>query len=922
MLTQVAYADGTTGVLRHNSTTDKGKLTKEQPSLEGNAETVDLGDTTKDSSQKGPARRRDTASPEETRRGDKQIKRALKDLEEAKTAIDKANAIAFYDTAKYRGAEVTAEEEAKVEQAKEELKNEGYEIVDMLGKPYNTGMKVSANFVTDSSLAPGETKIIGVTKPQVNKDGKMVQSAEITVAQSPIEVAEVADVDIEVNSEGGVTSPSAAQQAASRGQAVTEVPKTDTTDQGNDIGTTEADVLSGNKWVEYKLESLKEGVVELITANDPKSVFGRFLEWLRGHKEKIQLQEIIDEEFGKILQENPDIDVRFMTIKADRGDELGKVLVNVVEMTPEVRKHHKDSRGGVITANGKSWLVVGTTGFNEGAPTAQRVAYDKTRGFVNKRGLEYFRQHPEERYYVDPTAYTRVQNTTSGRIVNQNIGSEAPRLKKISELLKSAGMSLKDAKFGIQTAQAGTKSFATSKNVKSTDKVFPPRNMEDNRGRTFILLETPNGNMIPGMIEPAMLNSLSEDSQLRDMIYSTIYRLFSTNYETREAAIKELCGFLVLGDDKNILIGTKDVNNITIKRAGMPDITQQLGKDFDSVKFLKDLEESNFQINVTLNTLEDSVMLKIYDDAGALMTTVDSMKTVGMSYNVYATDTNGKPIMNTPVGNAVPGTGTSDIKQTIPVRVNNVTYDLKGDKFVNRYTGEEVSDLGSQLYLSCYYNYIIKTNNLSPVATQGNRQYFQVTGKKGDFIIIRDALGNVEFMTLSESREFMSRIQEGIGRQKRAENLEDVNLYDEVGEEPVNTPTGEPTDLQEVTLTDEQIAQQAMGNFESPAPGVKPQPQSEAVAETETEKPVESKEVINDVGTKTLEELQKQENLSTFEEILDSDYMMPMYEILQAKGWGITGDFAKDAEILKAHGVTTVGITNVESWLDMIKNCK
>lgn len=880
-----------------------------------------LKNYTKSNPKQTGTKEKEAKPAEQTRRGDKQINKAIQDLEEAKTAIDKANAIAFYDTAKYRGAEVTAEEEAKVKQAKEELKKEGYEVVDMLGKPYHDDMKATANFVTDSSLAPGETKIVGVTKPQINKDGKMMQSAEITVAQSPIEITEVADVDIQVDSEGGVTSPSAAQQAASRGQAAIDVPKTDATDQGNIITTVEADVLSGNKWVEYKLESLKEGAVELITADDPKSVFGRFLEWLRGHKEKIQLQEIIDEEFGKILQENPDTDIRFMTIKASKGDELGKVLVNVIEMTPEVRKHHKDSRGGVITANGKTWLVVGTTGFNEGAPTAQRVAYDKTRGFVNKRGLEYFKQHPEERYYVDPTAYTRVQNTTSGRIVNQSLGSESPRLKKVSELLKSAGMSLKDAKFGIQTAREGTKSFATTKNVKDSEKVFPPRNREDNKGRTFILLETPNGNLIPGMIEAAMLNNIPEDSQLRDMIYSTIYRLFSTNYETRDAAIRELCGYLVLGEDKNILIGTKDTNNITIKRAGMPDITQQLGKNFDSVKFLKDLEESNFQINVTLKTLEDSVMLKIYDDAGALMTTVDSMKTVGMSYNVYATDTNGKPIMNTPVGNAVPGTGTSEIKQTTPVRVNNVTYDLKGDKFVNRYTGEEVSDLGSQLYLSCYYNYIIKTNNLSPVATQGNRQYFQVSGKKGDFIIIRDALGNVEFMTLSESREFMSRIQEGLGRQRRSENLEDVNLFDDAEEGPV-TPTGEPTDLQDVLLTDEQITRQALGDFESPAPEVKPQPQSETIAEAEAAKPAKSKEVINDVGTKSLEELQKQENFSTFEEILDSDYMGPMYEILQAKGWGITGDFAKDAEILKAHGITTVGITNVESWLDMIKNCK
>ena len=60
----------------------------------------------------------------------------------------------------------------------------GYEIVEMLGKPYNEGMKVVANFVTDDSLAEGEQKITGIIKPQINYNGKMIQSAQITVSQN------------------------------------------------------------------------------------------------------------------------------------------------------------------------------------------------------------------------------------------------------------------------------------------------------------------------------------------------------------------------------------------------------------------------------------------------------------------------------------------------------------------------------------------------------------------------------------------------------------------------------------------------------------------------------------------------------------------------------------------------------------------
>lgn len=60
----------------------------------------------------------------------------------------------------------------------------GYEIVEMLGKPYNEGMKASVNFETDDNLADGEQIITGIIKPQINYKGKMIQTAQITVSQN------------------------------------------------------------------------------------------------------------------------------------------------------------------------------------------------------------------------------------------------------------------------------------------------------------------------------------------------------------------------------------------------------------------------------------------------------------------------------------------------------------------------------------------------------------------------------------------------------------------------------------------------------------------------------------------------------------------------------------------------------------------
>ena len=71
-----------------------------------------------------------------------------------------------------------------VERIKDNFNANGYEIVDMLGKPYNEGMKVTANFVADEDLEEGKQIITGITKPQINYNGLMIQAAQITVSQN------------------------------------------------------------------------------------------------------------------------------------------------------------------------------------------------------------------------------------------------------------------------------------------------------------------------------------------------------------------------------------------------------------------------------------------------------------------------------------------------------------------------------------------------------------------------------------------------------------------------------------------------------------------------------------------------------------------------------------------------------------------
>lgn len=71
-----------------------------------------------------------------------------------------------------------------VERIKDNFKANGYEFVDMLGKPYNEGMKAITNFVADEDLEEGKQIITGMTKPQINYNGQMIQAAQITVSQN------------------------------------------------------------------------------------------------------------------------------------------------------------------------------------------------------------------------------------------------------------------------------------------------------------------------------------------------------------------------------------------------------------------------------------------------------------------------------------------------------------------------------------------------------------------------------------------------------------------------------------------------------------------------------------------------------------------------------------------------------------------
>ncbi|MBL79434.1 MAG: hypothetical protein CMH70_05330 [Nitrosomonadaceae bacterium] len=72
---------------------------------------------------------------------------------------------------------------ASVKRIQDNFSSNGYDIVEMLGQPYDEGMKASANFIPDEDLNENEQIITKIIKPQVNYQGVMIQAAQIEVSQ-------------------------------------------------------------------------------------------------------------------------------------------------------------------------------------------------------------------------------------------------------------------------------------------------------------------------------------------------------------------------------------------------------------------------------------------------------------------------------------------------------------------------------------------------------------------------------------------------------------------------------------------------------------------------------------------------------------------------------------------------------------------
>jgi hypothetical protein len=72
--------------------------------------------------------------------------------------------------------------EFAVERIQDDFTENGYEMVELLNKPYDQGMKLSAKFKPDPNLKRGEQIITRIIKPQVNYNDVIIQEAQVEVS--------------------------------------------------------------------------------------------------------------------------------------------------------------------------------------------------------------------------------------------------------------------------------------------------------------------------------------------------------------------------------------------------------------------------------------------------------------------------------------------------------------------------------------------------------------------------------------------------------------------------------------------------------------------------------------------------------------------------------------------------------------------
>lgn len=682
---------------------------------------------------------------------------------------------------------ISEEEKSELNQMISEAKKLGYELAEHIdvGKRYYEGLKTIARFVEDPSLPKGSQVIKLVVKPQINKNGVMVQASEILVAQNLEEDLSMPPEHIEMGEDGGHTqSPDGEEQLKDATEEGLDVQhanldenssrKTGLADIGsaNDNLTEEQQdvIYQGNPFFTYNGDVLRnEGRREKRQPDKPDDRFDTIQKWLSNLQDAedssvvgVQLQEIIDTELNDIIKVEPTIRVMMVNNHADNTNtsDKNRFIVDTpflcVEYTDKVKRiHTKGGKnfGGVFTAetleNGepitKKYLMVGIAGFHNNNP-----AY--TDWWNNGAQVERWSHvsqaseagRPAQRFYVSPNHKTEVVQIGGGwKVTRGKDGKQTFRdpLELINDPRRNPKgiKSLADLKWGIVFYKEG---LITTGLADKT--VHAPREILTNLGSTFLMLETANGEYIPIFVQPAKFNDI-RNGEIKSMIETTVRRLIDPKYSAREAALEELRQLIVLqestmnrSEDRpfDISIGDPSNNTIKIKSGSVTVETIDINSPNAAEQLMGAIRSIDPRINITLKALSNPVMVKHLNDAGALKTDLEVLATSNADFTVYPMTSDGRMYVPTEFKPSEPKEATeaqidaiAAFRQGRSVTLNSTLYRMNDEnKWIEAETGKVVTNpvLLDQITKR---NYII-SNNLDPNYEDSTGKYYIINSDK------------------------------------------------------------------------------------------------------------------------------------------------------------------------------------------------
>lgn len=712
---------------------------------------------------------------------------------------------------------VSSEEERQEERPKQEA-------------PSNIEMKDSEEIDLGIGEENTEQPTAQEEKPKEEnpKEEKPKEENSDEKTSSNVEMTDSEEIDLGIEDE---TQDIEEEEREEEDNAVqVDTTQSDNTDQGNrePLSTENATRLPGNSMFPYDREKLEAGTLEERQGKNPDDSMSRFFRWFKNSG--IQLQKIIDHELSRIIQVAPELHIVRINPQKNSTDDaaLRNYVLLAVPYNDKVRAIHNAEYGGIITSNGKDYLLVGVVGYRKSNQT-EANDWKSIERRTEAEATLYFKSNPTERFHISDK-YTEVQSITSGRQIKVQTDESQAAMRDVNEMLEDpkrnpGDLSSKDLRFGVQTESG----FFVTRAASDGHTDYAPKDRASNIGGVFLMIPTASGNYMPCTIKPVALQDLdrsSDNKSLREVINdikSKLAGLATMDVAGRRNAIAQLYSILALTQEgKSILVGDKDHPTISLVTGNsgnrvdlaIPadiDTNEQSREEFINT-LINAVWDYNFLFSFKLQNLGNQKILDVYLKAGMLRTDYSQLATAGSEFFVYPIGKDGTPFK--PV--QVPSTATqrqsnSDYSKAQgkmnTVYFQNKPYRKQDSKWYSGESFDEVTDkeLIGQLELAA--------------TIRGKSADYQT--KKGDYFIIDSSKDNSTIVKRLPDGSFKAstgeiaaqtiRIIEA--RNKEAERKRKAREAS-VAPTPVTQEKQKPAPIEEEKpLTEQELLDQSEGKF-------------------------------------------------------------------------------------------------------------